>query len=334
MSSTLTCLSLISCGVLLSLQAATLDGIKLGSHVSGPKVNAQELAGRVVLFEYWGVNCPPCIRAIPHVTELQHSYGRDSLVIIANQCQTQDTGAAAAKWKSSGGDDSVSVINFGKLTGAQVSGIPRAFLFDHTGKLIFDGSPFQVDDHIKKACAAAPGALVAGMDYKHLQKEAAHIGKRAGSFKSVVGRLQKALASDKTDPAAKKEAAFLIAKVAEWTEQGKTEVAALVSTNPVAAMEVLDERMTYLKGMDEADWFKDKEKELKKDKAFKNELKAYETLLKISASAEEVGLFAAPNSKAQARNKASFIKAIASLQVKYDGTIAATDADKLLARLR
>ena len=109
--------------------------------------------------------------------------------------------------------------------------------------MIYDGSPFQMDEHIKKACAAAPGALVAGMDYQHLKKEAAYIGKRAGSFKKVMTSLHKTIDSDKAHPDAKKEAEFLAARVTEWVEQGKTDVEAFVTTNPLAAMQTLDERM-------------------------------------------------------------------------------------------
>jgi hypothetical protein len=34
----------------------TLKGLKAGGHISGPKVFNDDLAGRVVLVEYWGVN--------------------------------------------------------------------------------------------------------------------------------------------------------------------------------------------------------------------------------------------------------------------------------------
>ena len=60
-----------------------------------------------------------------------------------------------------GGND-ISVINGGDLAGSNVSGIPRCFLFGADGKLIFDGSPFEVEEPLKKAVEASPGQLVAG----------------------------------------------------------------------------------------------------------------------------------------------------------------------------
>ena len=86
--------------------------------------------------------------------------------------------------------------------------------------------------------------------------------------------------------------------------------------------------------MDEADWFKEKEKALKKDRAFKTELKAYETLEKIRMGGEKCGLLANPNSPKQTRNKSSFVKAIESLKKKYGDTVAAVEADKLLDRVQ
>jgi hypothetical protein len=47
----------------------TAAGIQLGGHVAGPMLTPASLAHRVVLLEFWGVNCPPCIRSMPLLEE-------------------------------------------------------------------------------------------------------------------------------------------------------------------------------------------------------------------------------------------------------------------------
>ena len=68
-----------------SAQAAeskvTYPAFNDGSHIHGPKLKASDLKGKVVFFEYWGINCPPCIASMPHLQELQEN--KVELVVLA-----------------------------------------------------------------------------------------------------------------------------------------------------------------------------------------------------------------------------------------------------------
>ncbi len=132
----------------------SLDGVNLGTHVYGPEVDADDLENKVVVYEYWGDRCGPCLRAIPHVVELQAEYGSDKLVVIANQVWTQDTDAAKDAWINAGGSDDITVINHGGLVGAQVRGVPHSFIFSHTGELLWHGHPMRMDEPLAAAIAA------------------------------------------------------------------------------------------------------------------------------------------------------------------------------------
>ena len=136
----------------------TLDGVDLGKHVYGPKIKADDLKGKVVVFEYWGDRCPPCIRSIPHLVKVQKKHGANKLTIVANQVWTNDVDAAKKAWTNAGGDDTITVANHGKLKGAKVNGVPHSFVFDHTGKLVWEGHPLdkQFDKAIEKAVKALP----------------------------------------------------------------------------------------------------------------------------------------------------------------------------------
>ena len=119
----------------------TLDGVSLGEHVLGPELETDDLKGKVVLFEYWGDRCPPCIASIPGIVELRGEYDSGKLAIVANQVWTKEADKTKAAWEKAGGDESVTVVNHGSLKGANPRGVPHAYLLDHNGKKIWEGNP-------------------------------------------------------------------------------------------------------------------------------------------------------------------------------------------------
>lgn len=123
----------------------TLKDVDLGTYVHGPTVKPEVFEGRVVVFEYWGDTCGPCLRAIPHLVKLQKEHGDKKLVIVANQSWTKDVKTAKKAWINSGGDATIPVINHGKLKGAKVEYYPQSFIFDHKGKLLWVGNPHDKD---------------------------------------------------------------------------------------------------------------------------------------------------------------------------------------------
>jgi thiol-disulfide isomerase/thioredoxin len=142
----------------------TLDGVSLGNHVLGPELEPYDLKGKVVVFEYWGDRCPPCIAAIPGIVKLRSEYSTDKLAIVANQVWNMDDEKAVAAqktkaaWTKAGGDESVTVINHGGLKDAEVPGVPHAFVLDHNGNVIWRGHPAnkEMKKAVKKAVAALP----------------------------------------------------------------------------------------------------------------------------------------------------------------------------------
>ena len=140
----------------------TLDEVSLGDHVLGPELETDDLNGKVVVFEYWGDQCPPCHKAIPGLVKLRSEYGYDKLAIVANQVWTKDADKTKAAWEKHGGDDSITVVNHGALKGADHRGVPHAYVLDHNGKLLWHGNPHPNADGkkmkkvVKEAVAALP----------------------------------------------------------------------------------------------------------------------------------------------------------------------------------
>ena len=77
----------------------TLDGVSLGDHVLGPKLETDDLEGKVVVFEYWGDRCPPCIASIPSIVKLRGDYSTDKLAIVANQVWTENAAETKKAWE-------------------------------------------------------------------------------------------------------------------------------------------------------------------------------------------------------------------------------------------
>ena len=78
----------------LSLAAEQANGSKVtypafndSSHIHGPKLKTSDLKGKVVFFEYWGINCPPCIASMPHLQELQEKFQSKGFTVIGSHSQ-------------------------------------------------------------------------------------------------------------------------------------------------------------------------------------------------------------------------------------------------------
>lgn len=126
----------------------TLSDWEFGQVVAGEMPSKADLKNKVVVVEYWGVNCSPCIASLPHLAEMYKKHSDDGLVIIGAESQ------------GSNADVIKKVIEKAKVTypivqGANgpiaVSGIPRAFVFNPDGELVWDGNPLgsQFDDAVK-----------------------------------------------------------------------------------------------------------------------------------------------------------------------------------------
>lgn len=310
--------------------AATLDGLNLGTYVNGPKVLPDDLKGRVVLFEYWGVNCPPCLASIPHLAEWQKEHDRDGFVIVANHCQGGGVDNTRKVWLSKGGGEQISVIDSGDLPGSNVSGIPHCFLFNHDGKLIFDGSPFQVEPHLTKALQASPGHLVAGYEWTKMKKEALAVGKRQN-----VGTVLKSLRKSVTSPdaALQTEAAELVKRIEGWAGKQNEAMGAVRASDPAEACRIATTMSGTLKGDVLAEPFESALKEIKADKTAMQAIRGAELLAKVKAQAEKYGLPADPegflaraSNKGKAQEIAGGLKTVAS---KFAGTKAADEAAEL-----
>lgn len=76
-----------SVGQLIGRKAPPLT---IAQWVKGNPVTVNQLIGKVVLLDFWGYTCPPCIKQFPELIELHNKYASDGLVIIAIHDSSKD----------------------------------------------------------------------------------------------------------------------------------------------------------------------------------------------------------------------------------------------------
>jgi len=127
--------------------------VRLGSPVLA-SIKDADLKGRVVLLEFWGINCPKCRSTLPHVNDLARELGPFGLVTVGSHLQGKPT-AAQIKTGALAFGANFPLVESTSIPGMNdVDGIPHVVLFDHRGKCVFRGDPTKVDGPARKALAA------------------------------------------------------------------------------------------------------------------------------------------------------------------------------------
>jgi thiol-disulfide isomerase/thioredoxin len=255
----------------------TTGGIRLGGHVSGPQVSADSLAHRVVLLEFWGVNCPPCIASMPKLEEAHKELAPQGLVVIGAHAQ----GGPAAAVRKTVADLGVTftIVEQASVEGGQdFLGIPHCMLFDHTGKCVYRGSPFRAHDAILAAVKAAPSSILAG---RTLEKLAAF--NEALRNEAAFGPALRKAASLTTskDAVTADEAKFVVEKLEAHGRQMLADGGQMKEANPLGAADMLQRCSVAFKGSDVGNEAAATLREWRKDKAFQTAVKAAQQLAKL-----------------------------------------------------
>ena len=122
--------------------------------LQGKKVSQYE-PGRVYVVEFWATWCPPCIKAIPHLSELQTLHAQNLTIISINVDGVMGGGATPASavydfMKKHGGDMQYTVamedpvkrpMSKQWVSGSGSVGVPVAVIIDQHGKMAWIGYP-------------------------------------------------------------------------------------------------------------------------------------------------------------------------------------------------
>jgi thiol-disulfide isomerase/thioredoxin len=64
--------------------------------LDGRPLRFRDLDADLVLIDFWGTWCPPCLKSIPHLVEMQERMGK-RLVVVGVACEKEAPGQSAAR---------------------------------------------------------------------------------------------------------------------------------------------------------------------------------------------------------------------------------------------
>lgn len=152
-----TCLSVF---LLLAVSAAPVGALELGDEapplhikrwLKGGPVDLKEGRGKnIYVIEFWATWCAPCIRGMPHLTELQKKFKDKGVIVVSvtSEDRTQQLKDAEEFLKRRGSDMGyVVAFDDGQKTGNAYMGgfkrnaIPQCFVIDRKGRIVWEGPP-------------------------------------------------------------------------------------------------------------------------------------------------------------------------------------------------
>ena len=132
-----------------------VDEILKGKLIHGEAIEADALKGKVILFEYWGFNWPPCLEALPHLQVLQDKFAKSGkFAVISSHALAYNKRAIEGILKK----NKITFPVYQKLflkKAPPVDGIPHVILFDQEGKIVEQDFEIEnLEEKIKKLISA------------------------------------------------------------------------------------------------------------------------------------------------------------------------------------
>ena len=120
----------------------------------GRRVSLSDLRGRPVLLDFWATWCGPCRRSMPALEQLYRKYRAQGLQVVG--INIEGRGKQQLDYLSAGGYTFPVLFSSGNWESPVarsygVSSIPRSFLIDGQGNIVFAGHPAQLSESMLEA---------------------------------------------------------------------------------------------------------------------------------------------------------------------------------------
>lgn len=127
----------------------------------GDAPTVESLKGRVVLLEFWGTWCGPCVRAMPAIQKLHDRYRERGLTVLAISYETPERMQPFLQQNAYtmpvGSDPEKKMI-----AAYGIAAWPTTIVIDQEGKVAHIGSPYEAESVVEKVLGleAGPAALL------------------------------------------------------------------------------------------------------------------------------------------------------------------------------
>ena len=154
--STLAALAALSA---LSLSAANWRGFDDSNYYSGPKISEADLAGKVVMVDQWGINCPPCRALLPAMQKLWNANKSKPFVLIGSHCQGRNP--EKVKELVDANKLTYPIYDWAGLADPPSSGggLPFMYVVDHRGKVVYSGRSHEEAEAAVQKAIVVVGAM-------------------------------------------------------------------------------------------------------------------------------------------------------------------------------
>ncbi|HLQ37537.1 MAG TPA: TlpA disulfide reductase family protein [Planctomycetota bacterium] len=128
---------------------------------AGKAPTLESLHGRVVMLEFWGTWCAPCVRAMPEVQKLHDRYRERGLTVLAISYEAPEAMKPFLVQNGYtmvvGSDPEKKVV-----TAYGIRGWPSTYVIDKDGKLAYVGDPYSAEAAVEKALGveSSPATLL------------------------------------------------------------------------------------------------------------------------------------------------------------------------------
>ncbi|MFH1231230.1 MAG: TlpA disulfide reductase family protein [Planctomycetota bacterium] len=263
----------------------TIDNINFGELWQGDEITKEDLQDHVVGIEFWGKWCPPCRAAMPHLAKWHNKYNSQGFILLgfhSTKTETKEEVTAFCKTNNI----TFNIYNGGRVSGLDFSGIPHFTLFDHTGKMIYDGHPMEADGKLAAAMKAAPDWLAGEGPYKKLKSLADKVKEHKDLGKILKTLKEKHLNPDDADE--KAEAEKLAERLTRYGNRLLQKAEAKKDKEPLNCFNLYQQAATVFKGDEIGDNAEKIIKSLKEDNAFQENMNADKELAQIMDETEKL----------------------------------------------
>jgi hypothetical protein len=221
--------------------------------------------------------------AIPHLASWVRDYAAQGLYVIGNHCQAGTDQEVQAVCRQN--RVNYTIVKSGRVEGDNSRGIPHMFIFDRTGKCVFEGHPGSAANALKDAMAAAPHPLLADLPLKKLAKlgQALKSGQPVGAvLKQAKGKMS---ASDAETAA---EAKGIVERCTAYADKLVKDADGLAESDPYECYALLERIKKEFSGAEQSAAAEKKLAAHKKDKSFMAQYEAGKILADIMKTGAEL----------------------------------------------